>query len=88
MPAELQREREGGGTERLVSAAYPDGDWGARFPAGEGLGLHRTGLPKRVIRTTVPLHQVCFYYTPTSVCMMFRVAAVQQSYLSFTTSSY
>lgn len=48
MPAELQREREGGGTERLVSAAHPDGDWGACFPAGEGLGLYRTGFTERV----------------------------------------
>lgn len=40
MPAGLQREREGGGTQRLVPAAHPDGDWGAGLPAGEGLGLH------------------------------------------------
>lgn len=49
MPAGLQCEREGRGTERLVPAAHPDGDRGTRLPAGEGLGLHRTGLTKRII---------------------------------------
>lgn len=48
MPAGLQREREGRGTERLVPAAHPDGDRGTRLPAREGLGLHRTGLAERV----------------------------------------
>lgn len=63
MPAGLRREREGGGTERVVPAAHPDGDRGARLPAGEGLGLHRTGLAKRIVRTPVPLHQVCLHHT-------------------------
>lgn len=63
MPAGLQREREGGGAKRLVPAAHPDGDWGTRLSPGEGLGLHRTGVTKRVIRTAVPLHQVCLIHT-------------------------
>lgn len=59
MSVGLQREREGGGTERLVPAAHPDGDRGTCLPAGEGLGLHRTGFTEGVIRTPVPVHQVC-----------------------------